>query len=178
IVQNYLHSKYDLAGSLTGDRFDGDTAGNGEHDFGLFGVANVGGDLVLDAGSAGFGIEVAALDDGDSLLAAHDAGTGKSTAGIPGGIESRWGRTWYADVTNATAPATLTFDYSDAGLTLASESSFTLLRSNDGVTWSAVPGQTHLLDSPSVAGDTITFNDVSLTDGWYTMGDASTFPLL
>ena len=61
VVQNYLSSKYNIA-LTAGDLFAGDTSGNGEHDFDLFGVArDADGDEVLDAGSAGFGIEVSSL---------------------------------------------------------------------------------------------------------------------
>ena len=177
VVQNYLHSKYGIANTLTDDMFAGDTAGNGEHDFDLFGVARTQGDSVIDAGAGGFGIEVASLAaDGDALLAAHDGGAGKTMVGAPAGTEARLNRTWYVDSSGSPGNATLTFDYSDAGATLTTESAFFLLQSNDGVSWNVL--DSHVTADPEVNGDTITFNNVALSDGWYTLGDASTLPLV
>src|SRR5690606_20975351 len=56
LVQNYMSSKYDtpLAGI---DHYDGDTGGNGNYDYGVFGVLNIGNVSVTNSGMDGFGIE-------------------------------------------------------------------------------------------------------------------------
>ncbi len=176
VVTNYLHTKYDVADALgadIADRFAGDTAGNGEHDFDLFGVARENGASVIDAGAAGFGIEVASLAaDGDALLAAHDGGTGTTNAGVPAGVEKRWGRTWYVDASGGAGAATATFNFSDADLTLTNESSFFLLTSSNGTSW------TDTGVAASVNGDTITFSSATLSDGWYTLGTSSAVPVV
>jgi len=180
VVENYLSSKYNLAIG-TEDRYAGDEVGNGDYDLDVFGVGRVdASNQLLDAGSAGFGIQVSTLDDGDFVLAGHkQTANGKTTAGtLPAGVTARWSRVWNVDVTDANdnVGATLSFDYSDSGLTRTTEDKFALLKSTDGgSTWTAVA-----TTSAVTAGDKVSFavSAADLGDALYTLGDASVSPIV
>jgi autotransporter-associated beta strand protein len=129
---------------------------------------------LLSAGQAGFGIEATSIaDDGDFIGAGHKVVTNSFTsAGVPAGVARRFARSWAVQVndTNDNLGATLAFDYSDAGLSIGTASSFKLLRSLDGgATWNDVG------PAAIVSGDQIKFNvsAAQLSNGLYTLGDAS-----
>ena len=179
IVENHLSAKYNR--SITNDLYVGDAPGSGDYDLGVFGIGRVNAtNTLLNAGAAGFGIEVAGLtDDGDYALAGHKVVTNSKLpiSGIPG-VSQRWARAWYVDVTDANdnVGATFAFDYSDAGLTRTTESLFTLLRSLDGgTTWSAI-ASTNTLIGPDKVSFAVSAAD--LQDALYTLGDASTMPIV
>jgi len=179
IVQNHLSSRYDI-GIGSEDFYAGDTPANGDRDRDVFGIGRLNAsNQLLDAGSAGFGIAAAALaDDGDFVLAGHNlAANSKTTAGtLPSGVQERWARTWFVDVTDANnnLGATLSFDYSDSGLTRTTENQFTLLKSTDGgATWTAVATTTAVTDGDKVS---FTVSAADLEDALYTLGDASPIP--
>ena len=183
IMENALSAKYNVVEGASENIYSGDNATipggfSGDYDFQVFGIGRVNSsNQLLSAGQGGFGIETATItDDGDFVAAGHKTTTnGFTTSGLAGtGTARRFTRSWYVDVTdsNNNLGGTLTFDYSDAGVSRGSAGSFKLLRSNDGgTTWTDV-GATLV---PPGAGDTISFNlsAAQLESGLYTLGDAS-----
>jgi hypothetical protein len=106
------------------------------------------------------------LGDAEFLLAGHKA---ENNSLVPLGSDSRWGRVWYLDKSDgASINATLSFDFSDAGLlTPAPTDLIQLLYSpTDPLSFST------LSLTASVIGDTFSFNlaDNLLLDGYYTIG--------
>ncbi len=177
IVQNYLNAKYEI--DIGGEDFYDGALG---YDIDLMGVgsasSNIAGEVLVNGG-AGLGIAVDALGDGEFALAAHDGGVGRTSIGVPSGLETRWNREWYIDVTAAGTDGQLVFDFSDAGETLTAESRFSLLKStDDGTTFTALT--TVEIGDPGISGDTITFDIAAadLTDGIYTLGTAASLPLV
>ena len=133
---------------------------------------------VTTAGAAGFGIEASGLENGDFIAAAHAVDTNsKTTAGnLPATVDARWDRTWWVDVTDAndSVSGTLSFDYSDSGLTRTNEDIFTLLKSTDGgANWTALGSTTTVVEGDKVR---FTVSAGDLDDALYTIGDKSSIP--
>jgi fibronectin-binding autotransporter adhesin len=128
---------------------------------------------VPSAGQAGFGLRTTAADHDDYIMAGHRTATNSLVAtDVPLGVQSRWDRVWYADVTGS-LDATLAFDFSDAGLAPPAPSkSFALLYS-DNNSFESVESPFQIVSAmPAVSGDTVTFNvsATQLVDGYYTLG--------
>ncbi|HTN77907.1 MAG TPA: LamG-like jellyroll fold domain-containing protein, partial [Pirellulaceae bacterium] len=169
IIDSALGAKYGMP-TVTGDRYSGDTLANGDYDLGVFGIGRTGaGSEVLSAGQGGFGLEATALSDGTFVLAGHrQSSNSLVTIDLPGGVVSRWNRSWFVDKTGTTTNTTLAFDFTDAGLSApAPSTTYKLLyRANTSSAFVA------LAATATVAGDTITFSlpDANLADGYYTLG--------
>jgi hypothetical protein len=163
VVENALSAKYSipLAG---GNVYTGDDSINGDYDLDVFGIGRVNAtNYVPAAGAAGLGIMAAlgTLDDGDWLLAGHKVPVNSDQGGL-------WQRAWYLDKTGS-LDATLTFDFSDAGLipppNLFEVAPLLYYSETSGLNFSplAVPG--------TVNGDRVSFPvpDALLRDGYYTL---------
>ena len=173
LIENALVSKYNLVEAAAQDIYAGDTLAAGDFDFDMIGVGRIDAtNALLSAGRSGFGIETLAIaDSGDFIAAAHKTlVNGVTSSGVPGGVSTRWSRSWYLDKTdtNNNLGANLSFDFSDANVAMDGANGFTLLRSIDGgATFTAVP-----VSGTTVSGDTITFGVAAadLTDAIYTIG--------
>jgi len=168
IVENHLSSKFDITLDA-GDVYVGDTAANGDYDSDVFGIGRVSvSEQVASAGSQGFGIMSAALEDGEWVLAGHNAPTNSwVTADLPVGVTARWERVWYVDETGD-VDVTLAFDFSDGGVSAPDPGAqLGLLYSpTNAFSFSSLPVY------PTVNGDLVTFDlsGASLRNGYYTLG--------
>lgn len=168
IIENYLGAKYAIAfGTGSNDLYSGDVSG---HDRDVFGIGRVdASNLVANAGTAGFGIEDTGgtLGNGEWVLAGHDVETNSIV--LNDGLK-QWDRVWYVDTTKVDGiGATLSFDFSDAGLASPSfgplDSVFLMFHPTDPNSLAPL-GLEAIID-----GDTISFNldDTTLVDGFYTL---------
>lgn len=170
ILENYLSAKYDL--TIANNHYDGDTGGLGDYDLDVFGIGRVdSSNEVLNSGSAGFGIEATGgtLGDNEWVLAGHKTAA-NSIVDETGGLK-RWDRVWYVDKTATDGvDATLSFDFSDGGVSPPGGFVFSLLFS----TTNAFSFST-LAVTPVISGDTVSFAvpNALLADGYYTLGLAS-----
>jgi len=181
LVQNYLSAKYDVTLTAgTADRYAGDDNGNGDYDYGVFGVGQEGStDFHPAAETDGLRFEAQAgdLTDGDYLMAGYaESNNGVNTGDVGGvtGLEARMERDWYWDVTNSGSGPTVDviFDLSEAGLASVLDpgaGEYVLLyRSGQSGSWTEVSG------SASVGnGDEIIFSGIdagSQGTGYYTLG--------
>ncbi len=184
IAENYLSSKY---GATLGanDRYVGDTPGNGDYDFEVFGIGrdnattNLSAAGTVSTGTAGTGLALTELGGslaaGEYVLAGQKNGANTLTDG-----GTRWSRVWYVDQTGS-VDTRLTFDFSDGGLVMPGNlpsTSFLLLYSpTDPFAFSAVNA------AASISGDTVSFDltSAALLDGYYTLAtvpEPSTLALL
>lgn len=171
IVDNHLASKFGVALNTGGgalDRYTGDTGGNGNRDFGVFGIGQASdGSNVTNAGADGFGFEaVSGLGNGEFVMAGHD-GTPNSLNLVNG--TGQMSREWFVDLNGTTAVLNLAFDISDSGLSpLANQQyQFDLLASTDGVTYQS------LRSDGVLSGDRIVFsnfNTAGAPNGFLTLG--------
>lgn len=155
-----------------GDLYQGDTPGNGDFDFDVFGIAafDPGGGLEshTSGGIGGLGIEAtSALSDGESVLAGHNGiNSGTTNAGLENMLNRRLLRAWYLD-DRATTGLELVFDFSDAGLDPSLIDSFNeLLFSSDGTMFERIDVM------GTINGDRITFQLTAdeLQTGVFTLG--------
>jgi hypothetical protein len=183
IVNNYLSSKHQIAlttglGAL--DVYSGDTGGNGDYDYGVFGFGRVDvSNIAATSNSDGFTLAEAngSLEvDNEWLLAGHD-GTPNSIIAIEGSdpfaqepsTGERWEQVWFLDKTGA-LDATLSFDFEDAGLaTPGSGDTYHLLYSADG---DFSDGWEELATTSLISSGTASFTVLNgqLLDGYYTLG--------
>lgn len=178
IINNYLSAKYNIA--LTGsDFYAGDTGANGNYDFEVAGIGrstagNVNNSFSPSV-SGGLGLTfVSGFQDGDYILAGHNLKTNNfqistDVGGMTGTANARWTRIWYVDVTNtgANIVTNVNFDMSDggSGVTPANAANYVLLnRAGTSGNW------TESAVVPTISGDVITFSNVTLSDGYYTIG--------
>lgn len=169
LTENYLAARYDRSLLASNDLYAGRTAGNGNYDFDVIGIgresngavtaspANEGGALLLSEANS-------SLDNGDYLVGGNN---GAAHGLIPFGEFERWSRAFYLDKTG-NLDATLTFDFSEAGLavpSLTSDTIFQLLFSTDGLNFDA------LGIAGTLAGDQVSFlvSNTLLQDGYYTL---------
>ena len=177
LVENHLSAKYNVGSTSVGpdntlganDFYAGDTTANGDYDLDVFGIGRLGvADQVPSAGSQGFGISSAALEDGEWVLAGHNSPANSwVTTDLPPGGVARWERVWYVDETGD-VDVKLAFDFSDGGLSAPDPGAqLSLLYSpTNAFSFSAVAFY------PTVNGDMVTFDlsGASLRDGYYTLG--------
>jgi len=172
IVENRLSARYGLLLGAN-DVYTGDNAAKGDYDFDVVGIGNMANDAVApgkvstsdDGGGLQLGELNASLDvNGEFLVAGHNVGTNSWSADM-----SRWNRVWYLDKVG-TVDATLTFDFSDAGLGAPAKKEYVLLFSTDN-TFSSF-GK---VATASTAGNQVSFNlvDAQLKVGYYTIGWAA-----
>ena len=174
IVGNHLSSKYNTGSTAIGlnetlgatDRYAGDLDTNGDYDQDVFGIGrHATGDVVTTLAGGGLTLTESGgtLGNDEWLFAGHNTPTNSL---VPYGDFQRWDRDFYLDKTGS-LDATLTFDFSDAGLAppLGSNSIFQLLYSTDGLNFSEL-GVAGVL-----AGDQVTFllSNTLLQNGYYTL---------
>ena len=181
IVANYLSAKYNLTIPGGSDFYAGDETANGDYDFEVIGIGNettgtITGSHNLSTNSGGLNIQQSAgFGDGDYLFAGHlDQANSVNQSDISGvaGLDARWERIWYFDVTDAGAGMTvnITFDFGNADVgatTPANASNYKLLyRAGTSGSW------TDAGTAGSVVGDEVRFsaNALSNGDGYYTLG--------
>ena len=168
LVENYLCSEFDM--TLTGrDFYAGDTAGNGDYDFDVFGIGRLSSsDEVTAAGLEGLGIAAPwGLSDIQWILAGHKV-TNNAFVNFEGqGSTFRsWARVWYVDVTGI-IDVRLSFGFSDAGLPQKGDDYELLYSAVNAFSWSTVDDA-----DASVDGDRMHFDvpAASMVDGYYTVG--------
>lgn len=133
IVENYLQAKYNdslsnnivLGPSGTFDRYDGDTAANGNFDMDVAGIGQEADGSHAEAHSAGIIVEDIDFlqDHGDYILFGHRNITNTNMIeNLPAGWGTdarRWMRHWYFDVTdvgNNGGTVNIIFDFSEGGM--------------------------------------------------------------
>lgn len=184
ISSNYLASKWNTPLSVATDKYQGDTVGNGHYDFNVFGIGRAGADTngslagTVSTGTWGNGLILSelnsSLDQDGKFLMAGDLNSSNTltTANVPAGIEERFSRVWYVD-NNGLTEATLTFDFSDAGIALPTGETFKLLYADSQALNFSV------LDVlGNTSGDQVSFNlnASQLVDGYYTLALAPPVP--
>ena len=177
IVDNYLSAKYAL--TTSSDLFSGDDVAKGNYDFDVAGIGKESDGSNSSFNTArGGGVSlssISGLDTGDYIITGRNSSVNAENTTDVGGMtgfnNSRWERIWYFDVTNnSTSMVTdVQFDATNAGLgsyTMANASNYVLLyRSGLSGNW------TELATGSSVAGSTVTFSGVTISnDGYYTLG--------
>lgn len=166
IVENALSAKYAIP-LAAGDYYTGDDAAKGDYDLDVFGIGRVdAANAVYNSGAAGLGILAAGgtLGDNEWVLAGHRAAV-NSLVADSGYL--RWNRVWNIDVTG-NVDISLTFDFSDAGLTpLGSGQPVALLYSPTNAFQFV-----GLEVAGTVYGDQVSFfvPGALLLDGYYTLG--------
>jgi hypothetical protein len=179
IIDNYQssHSGLAFAGAVAAnDHYLGDTLGNGNYDFAVFGVGDDGTSEVNNAGMDGFGVEVSdgSLGSNEWVFAGH-LNTANTIVSLednnnPDTVGERWDRVWYLDKTATDGVnATLGFDFEDSGLaTPLPGSSFHLLYSADN---NFADGWQILGETFTQSGGTVTFDllNANMLDGYYTL---------
>lgn len=133
LVENYLQAKYNnsmvdnivLGPSGVLDRYDGDTAANGNFDMDVAGIGQEADGSHAEAHSAGIIVEDIDFlqDDGDYILFGHRNITNTNMIeNLPAGWGTdarRWMRHWYFDVTdvgNNGGTVNIIFDFSEGGM--------------------------------------------------------------
>jgi len=177
IVDNYLAAKYDKttggSGAIANDLYAGDESTNGNFDNDVFGVAQIAGSpAVLNAGAAGFGIEISGgLTDGESVFAGHSDPIGGVTSDDLGltDLDLRWSRVWTLDKREVDGiDASLSFNFEDAGLGTGPQIADAVLLFRSGLTGDF----TDLGITPTVENGSFVFSltDLQLTNGQFTLG--------
>ncbi len=180
IIQNYLSAKYDYT-LAANDKYAGDDAAKGDYDLHVIGIgtesdgsqveSNDGQGLILKQNSG--------FDNGDYLMAGNWAETNAANHTDVGGsigLQARWNRIWYFDVTDANTAMTvdITFDFTDAGISQSpgTASNYKLIyRSGTSGDWSDAAASI----TPTVSGVQVKFSGVSISsDGYYTLGTIDT----
>ncbi|MFO8236083.1 MAG: LamG-like jellyroll fold domain-containing protein, partial [Bacteroidales bacterium] len=185
IVDNYLAAKYDLDLPADYDKYEGDTDDNDNYDFDVVGIGNANGTAHLGSSSAGVRISDPdnTIDAGEFVFIGHDNTHNRvDTTDMIDGVEARWRRDWYVDVTKDDGIDNLqmSFDLSEGvdGSVPGDSSNYVLLK------WDVATAE---YDTVGVTkkdienGTRIYFQlpDDNLTDGYYTLGttDKSNSPV-
>ncbi len=175
---NYLSAKFAIALSDTGfysDKYAGDTNGNGDFDFDVAGIGRDVNGTHESSESAGLIVTnqgFLSADDTYFIFGHKETSNTQTTSGVSGGVEARFLRSWYFDLTGTgSGNVDIVFDFAKAGIAGSpTGSSYVLLTSSDdGVNFTTVAGVTD-----NVSGTEVQFNGVastSLVDGnVYTLG--------
>lgn len=189
IVNSYLSAKYNI--SIIGDKYTGDDVAKGNYDFEVIGIGTES-DASQDEshGSGGLWISQSAnFGNGDYLLIGHNSETNRTvdvtedTDLESAGIQQRWKRDWYFDLTDAGSVevVNLTFDFAEAGMSVASapagiaDNYKLLYRSATTGSWSIIG------TALTIGSGKVNFQNISLDngDGYYALGtlDATNSPL-
>ncbi|NTW99227.1 MAG: T9SS type A sorting domain-containing protein, partial [Geobacteraceae bacterium] len=174
IVENYLSAKYNI--SISNDYYAGDTPANGDYDLYVAGIGTTDATLANSHTSTANSQGLILQERNGSLNAANEflfCGHNSATNAITNQnltiVGRRWTRSWYIDKTGA-IDATLTFDFSDAGVggTPGNPINYVLLyRGTISANFSPLT-----TGATSVSGDQVSFNliNTQLSDGYYTLG--------
>ena len=180
IIENYLAAKWSpdtpaitlAAGS---QRYAGYTVASGNYDRDVWGLGRVNTNDVLLACNTRKGLRLSAssLGDDDWLLAGHKTATNSilSSASLESGVKERWARVWFIDKTDAdnSLTATLTFDFSDGGVSTGVSTNGTQY----DLLYSATPSFAFKsLTRASLSSNQVAFTltPAQLQDGYYTLG--------
>lgn len=178
IVQSYLSGKYNIA--VNNDKYNGDDLIRGDNDLNIAGVGTETDGSNVSASSMGIIVEqVSGFTNGDYALFGHAVANNSvnstDAADNLGTNEARWDRAWYFDTTNTGADlvVNISFDFSDVQADafpgFESSNNYSLLyRSGTSGTW------TNQTLSPTLNGDQVVFSNVTLADGFYTLGSSAT----
>ena len=119
----------------------------------------------------GLRLSASSLGDDDWLLAGHKTATNSilTSAGLEPGVKERWARVWYLDKTDADSSlaATLTFDFSDGGVSTNGAQYDLLYSATDPFVFKSLARAS--LSSNQVA---FTLTPAQLQDGYFTLGRA------
>ncbi|HNT77736.1 MAG TPA: right-handed parallel beta-helix repeat-containing protein, partial [Anaerolineae bacterium] len=172
IVENYLAAKYGITLNAAAAKYislkdyNMNVAGIGREADGMHTHASSAGLQVTDAGFL--------QDNGDYLLIGHKS-VANFIAGtqLPLGVQSRWERSWYFDFSDTGTTGgkvTLTFDFSDAGISETPSGIYVLLGRNTTASRFQI-----VQTSSYIVGDQVIFKDTpALRDDWYyTLGEAA-----
>ncbi len=173
IIENYLSAKYDI--SISNDKYAGDDSGNGNYDNEVIGIGiESTGSHTKSNDVKGLTIEQnSGFTVGEYLFAGNNVDVNENLYTDIGGViglEARWKRIWYFDITGSGNEAVnITFDISEGGFSgnAGTASNYRLLyRSGTSGNW------TDAGTASSVSGDQIIFsnNSISNGDGYYTIG--------
>jgi hypothetical protein len=177
LLHNALAAEYGvgLAGSAT-DVYAGHTGGNGDYDFGVFGVGReAAADLHTAAGADGLRFDgTSGLDSNDDYLVVGHGVSNNSvtTSDVTAGnvsLKARSQRTWYVDETDSGSGLTVnvTFDLNEMGLKgpAGDKGNYTLLARSAGTSndWTDLKTANGLTVTKS--GSEITFQGVDLASG-------------
>ena len=172
IVNSYLAAKYNLA--VGNDKYTGDDAANNDNDRGVIGLGVEADGSVTLATADGLTIEVNSnFDNTDYLLMGHDVQANtintSDIADVSGTLEARWGRVWWADVTNTSSALAcdVKFTLNTGGLagsfSTGTPSDYKLIyRSSNSGNWTIL-GSATSAGVGSVFFENITFSN----DGYY-----------
>lgn len=187
LVENYLQAKYNNSAvnnlTISNDRYNGDTAANGNFDLDVAGIGQESDGSHTHAHSAGMIVENSTFlsNNGDYLLFGHQTPVNNaSLLDLPSGwgpSAARWYRHWYIQVTDINAnggTVTIQFDFDEADIPIGinpagSVTNYHLLRRpNPTGQFSDIATAT----SYNVTDRTITFSgvDVSLLASNFTLG--------
>jgi len=177
IVENYLAAKYGITLNSAAVKynitkgFNTNVAGIGREANGTHTLASSGGLTLQDSGFL--------QNNGDYMLIGHIAGNNfVNNALLPAGVQSRWNRNWYVDISDVGSnggKVTLTFDFSDAGIVEEPSGIYVLLgRESPSKRFQSIQSSSYIV------GDRVIFKDTPvLLDGWYyTLGEAANLDYL
>jgi hypothetical protein len=172
ITENYLAAKWG-ATLAANDKYAGDTAGNGDYDFNVFGLGKES-DGAVSSGTSGRGLQLTELSGslaaGEYLLAG-DKGVSANSVVSTISHGQRWSRVWYLDKTG-TLDARLAFSLSDGNAAFTpGVGKYRLLYAATSILNFADLGLTAMLTGGQPSFD---LTDTQLQDGYYTLAQIPT----
>ena len=182
LIENNLAAKYSgTVGSnvlsLSNDLYAGDNVAKGNYDRDVFGIGREA-DGTVSSRSDDLGLTLAnntgggnGLAVGEYALAGHAMTSTNIVTTDLAEEGKRWEQSWYIDSTG-NFDGTLTFDFSDAGVTFDSELTELLFRASESDTF------TFISSAGILAGDQVSF-DLLLSDsldGYFTLGSSLQVP--
>lgn len=183
IVASYLAAKYSI--TVVNDKYVGDNAdplgggSEGEFDFDVSGIGTESGLSNKTANSKAMTLsQKSNFDDSDYVLFGHKLSTNSiinsdiNDSDLSDDLDERWERIWFLDITDGGSALTvdIQFDFSQSDLGHSPSgiaANYKLLnRSNNtsGTNWD------FLATATSISGSVVTFENVTPTDGYYTIG--------
>ena len=182
ILHNSLAARYGITLASGATQSYSDPGGFGDD---IIGIGEIGGEAhtLVEGGELRLELN-SGLDDGDFVSAGHNGLSGEETTDFTTAapqsttLDARLERIWYFDVTDAgtnlTADITFTLDDVDfSAITTEDVRDYYLLyRSSTSGSWTEVK-------HPADAINSVTFNNIDVQDGYYTLGtlDNSNSPL-
>lgn len=179
ILDNFLSSKYGISIPDTQDFYAGDLPGNGDYDYGVIGIGKTGQTRHAESRMDGLVLKrKTGFQNRDFLFTGHSGianGLDTTDTGGVQGLEGRWKRIWYFDITDANTAMQIDmiFDKSEGGLSgsAGNATNYVLLyRSGQSGNWQSIS------TASSASSDSIIFNNVVVAtyqDGYYTLGSTN-----
>ncbi|MBN1182814.1 MAG: hypothetical protein JXB49_11040 [Bacteroidales bacterium] len=185
IVENYLSAKYALAFTTSGnDLYNGD-APTYNYDCYVVGIGNESDGNHTLSNSSGFRIseQGGSLGVGEYVFAGHNNSSNTVvTTDLPGGVQQRWSKDWYVDVTETDGVnLRISFDFSEGidGGTPGDISDYALLyRSGTSGNYTVVTPTGSSIENTDQVYFNVSVDDGD--DGFYTLGtqDMTNSPLI